>query len=35
MHELNILHPRSLARFFLTQSNYNKSKNEKHNVKLV
>ena len=35
MHEVNILPPLSLARFFLTQQLiYNNSKIEKHNVSL-
>ena len=35
MHELNILPPLSLARFFLTQQLIYKSKIEKHNISLV
>ena len=34
MHELYILSPRSLARFFLTQKVIYKSKIEKHNISL-
>ena len=34
MHELNILSPLSLARFFLTQQLIYKSKTEKHNISL-
>ena len=34
MHELNILSPLSLARFFLTQQLIYKSKIEKHNISL-
>ena len=34
MHELDILPPRSLARFFLTQQLIYKSKIEKHNISL-
>ena len=34
MHEVNISHPLSLARFFITQQLIYKSKIEKHNVSL-